>query len=149
VTGLARYKVPAVYPLRYFTVSGGLISYGPDRLDPYRRGAVYVDRILKGETPAELPVQEPTKYELVINLKTASALGITLPRTLLALADEVIEGQALAFAAAAQAAATDFSCISPRPDGGLLTIAQQRVRDAVGFDPLLLVGRPKYREKKN
>jgi len=85
----ARYKVPAVYPLRYFTLSGGLISYGPDRLEPYWRAAVYVDRTLKGEKPAELPVQEPTKYELVINLQAASALGITLPPTLLALADEV------------------------------------------------------------
>jgi putative tryptophan/tyrosine transport system substrate-binding protein len=87
----ARYKVPAVYPLRYFAVSGGLISYGPDRLEPYRRAAVYVDRILKGERAAELPVQQPTKYELVINLKTASGLGITIPPTLLALADDVIE----------------------------------------------------------
>jgi putative ABC transport system substrate-binding protein len=87
----ARYKVPAVYPLRYFAISGGLTSYGPDRLDPYRRAAVYVDLILKGEKPAELPVQEPTKYELVINLKTAGALGIAVPPTLLAIADEVIE----------------------------------------------------------
>ena len=87
----ARYRVLAIYPLRYFTVSGGLISYGPDRLEPYLRAAVYVDRILKGEKPAELPVQQPTKYELVINLKTASALGITMPPMLLALADEVIE----------------------------------------------------------
>ena len=87
----ARYKVPAEYPLRYFAVSGGLISYGPDRLEPYRRAADYVDRILKGEKPAELPVQQPTKYELVINLKTATALNITMPPTLLAMADEVIE----------------------------------------------------------
>jgi putative ABC transport system substrate-binding protein len=87
----ARYKVPAVYPLRYFAASGGLISYGPDRLEPYRRAAVYVDRILRGEKPAELPVQAPTKYELVINLKTANALGLAIPPTLLALADDVIE----------------------------------------------------------
>jgi len=87
----ARYNVPAVYPLRYFAVSGGLISYGPDRLEAYRRAAVYVDRILKGEKPAELPVQQPTKYELVINLKTARALDITVPPTLLALANEMIE----------------------------------------------------------
>jgi putative ABC transport system substrate-binding protein len=87
----ARYKVPAVYPLRYFAMSGGLISYGPDRLEPYWRAAVYVDRILKGEKPADLPVQQPTKYELVINLKTVSALGVTMPPPLLARADEVIE----------------------------------------------------------
>jgi putative tryptophan/tyrosine transport system substrate-binding protein len=87
----ARYQVPAIYPLRYFPVSGGLISYGPDRLEPYRRAANYVDRILKDEKPADLPVQQPTKYELVINLKTAGALGITMPPTLVALADEVIE----------------------------------------------------------
>jgi putative ABC transport system substrate-binding protein len=87
----ARYRVPAVYPLRYFTVSGGLISYGPDRLEPYRRAAGYVDRILKGEKPADLPVQAPTKYELVINLKTAKSLDLDLPPTLLARADEAIE----------------------------------------------------------
>jgi putative ABC transport system substrate-binding protein len=86
-----RYKVPTVYPLRYFAVSGGLISYGPDRLEPYRRAASYVDRILKGEKAADLPVQQPTKYELVINLKTAQMLGLSVPPTLLALADEVIE----------------------------------------------------------
>src|SRR3984893_8423872 len=87
----ARYRVPAVYPLRYFAASGGLISYGPDRLEPYRRAPGYVDRILKGEKPADLPVQAPTKYELVINLKTAKVLGVTVPTSLLAIADQVIE----------------------------------------------------------
>ena len=87
----ARGKVPAVYYARYFVLAGGLISYGPDFADQFRRAAGYVDRVLKGEKPADLPVQAPTKYQLVINLKTARALGLTVPDKLLALADEVIE----------------------------------------------------------
>ena len=87
----ARHRLPAVFSLRQDVVSGGLISYGADSVDPYRRAAGYVDRILRGEKPADLPVQAPTKLELVINLKTAAALGITVPATLLARADEVIE----------------------------------------------------------
>ena len=86
-----QYKLPAVYPLRFFVTAGGLISYGPDSREPHRRAASYVDRILRGEKPADLPVQAPTKYELVINRKTAQALGLTVPTSLLASADEVIE----------------------------------------------------------
>jgi putative tryptophan/tyrosine transport system substrate-binding protein len=88
---VARYKLPTVYPYRYYAVDGGLITYGPNTYEQVRRAAGYVDRILKGEKPADLPVQAPTKYELVINLKTAKALGLTIPQSLLATADEVIE----------------------------------------------------------
>jgi ABC-type uncharacterized transport system substrate-binding protein len=91
VTLASRYKLPAVYPLPFFATTGGLIAYGPDAIDPHRRAAAYVDRILKGEKPADLPVQAPTKYELVINLKTAKALGLIVPLPLLATANEVIE----------------------------------------------------------
>ena len=93
VIGLAaRYKLPAVYfEKRFFVAAGGLISYGPNFLDQFWQAAGYVDRILKGEKPADLPVQAPTKYELGVNLKTAKALGLTIPQAVLARADEVIE----------------------------------------------------------
>jgi len=91
VTLAARHKLPSIYPERSFIADGGLISYGPDFVDQYRRAAGYIDRILKGEKPANLPVQAPTKYELVINLKTVKALGLTVPQSLLSRADEMIE----------------------------------------------------------
>ena len=91
ITVAARHRLPAVYPFRFFVTGGGLISYGPDLIEPFRRAAGYVDRILKGAKPADLPVQAPTKYELAINLKTARELGLEMPATVLARADEVIE----------------------------------------------------------
>jgi len=91
ITLAARHRLPAVYAWRFFAADGGLISYGPDLFEQYRRAAGYVDRVLKGEKPADLPVQAPTRYELVINLKTAKELGLNMPATVLARADEVIE----------------------------------------------------------
>jgi putative ABC transport system substrate-binding protein len=91
IAAAARYRLPAVYPLRFCATDGGLASYGPDIVEEYRQAAGYVDRILRGEKPGELPVQQPTKLELVINLNTAKSLGLTLPQTLLATADEIIE----------------------------------------------------------
>jgi putative ABC transport system substrate-binding protein len=91
ITLAVKHDLPLLYPYRYFTAAGGLISYGPDLADQYRLAASYVDRILKGEKPADLPVQQVTKVELFINLKTAKALGLEVPSTLLARADEVIE----------------------------------------------------------
>jgi putative ABC transport system substrate-binding protein len=91
ITLAARHKLPAVYSFRYMVTAGGLVSYGPDGVDEFRRAATFVDRILKSEKIADLPVQAPTKYELIVNLKTARALGLDVPASVLARADEVIE----------------------------------------------------------
>ena len=91
IAAAARYNVPAVYPLSDFPRDGGLLSYAPDPVDTFRRAATYVNRILRGAESSELPVQQPTKFEFVINLKTGKALGLTIPETLLAIADEVIQ----------------------------------------------------------
>jgi putative ABC transport system substrate-binding protein len=91
ITLAARYRLPAVYSNSMFVTAGGLISYSADIIDQFRRAAAYVDRILRGENPADLPVQQPVKYELIVNLKTAKSLGLTIPETLLATADEVIQ----------------------------------------------------------
>jgi putative ABC transport system substrate-binding protein len=87
----SRHRLPAIYPFRYFATEGGLISYGPNAIEQFRRAASYADRILKGEKPGSLPVQAPTKFELAINLKTAKALNVAVPQTLVSRADEVIE----------------------------------------------------------
>ena len=87
----ARYRLPAIYPFGYFAAAGGLVSYGPDVTDQFRRAATYVDRIFRGEMPGDLPVQQPTKFEFVINLRAAKALGLTVPDKLVVAADEVIE----------------------------------------------------------
>jgi putative tryptophan/tyrosine transport system substrate-binding protein len=86
-----RYRTPAIYPYRYFASDGGLIAYGPDQIDQWRGAATYLNRVLKGENPADLPVQTPTKYELTINLKTAKSIGLTIPPRMIARADDVIE----------------------------------------------------------
>jgi putative ABC transport system substrate-binding protein len=91
IAAAAKSRLPTIYPYRYYVADGGLISYGPDTIEQFRRAAGYVDRILKGEKPADLPVQAPTNYKLVLNLTTARTLGLTVPPTLLARADEVIE----------------------------------------------------------
>ena len=91
ISAAARNNVPAVYTQSLFARDGGLLSYGPDQIDTYRRGATYVDRILRGAKPGDLPVQFPTKFEMVVNLKTAKALGLTVPQSILLSADEVIE----------------------------------------------------------
>jgi putative ABC transport system substrate-binding protein len=88
---VARYKLPAVYPYRYYAADGSLISYGPNTHEPLRRAAGYVDRILKGEKPSDMPVQAPTKYELIVNLKTVKALDLSIPESILATADEAID----------------------------------------------------------
>src|SRR5262249_12148386 len=88
---VARHRLPAIYPYRYYAVDGGLITYGPSTHEPLQRAAGYIDRILKGETPADMPVQAPTKYELIVNLKTAKTLGLHIPESLLATADELTE----------------------------------------------------------